>query len=214
MKHSVILTLAALLLCGCAKDDNEAYVFHNDFFYYHGEKIPIRPIEDRYYVIIKAADSARILSEFELNGIVMDMDSYRVIGLNNHPRFDVPDELMDCHELVVTSSKDPAEVVSGIINSNHLYLVEHYTYEYNKSFILGVGIAKENATEALASLKRYASQLGVYILKCTDSYGDLALNLACTNRSAGDNVQVANWLYETGEFMFASPEMGGYFPPP
>lgn len=214
MKSSVLLSLAALLLCGCSKDDNGTYVFHNDFFYYHGEKIPIRPIEDRWYVIIKTADSERILSEFERNGIVMDKDSYRDIGIDKSPWFDVPEELKDCHELVVTSSKDPAEVVSGIINSNHLYLVEHYTYEDNVSNGLSVGIAEANATEAMASLKRYVSELGVYIISCDEFYGDLFLMLACTNRSAGDNVQVANWLYETGQFMFAAPVIGDFIPAP
>ena len=206
MKNSVILTLAALLLCGCAKDDNEAYVFHNDFFYYHGEKIPIRPIEDRYYVIIKAADSARILSEFERNGIVMDRDSYRNYEFRS-PRFNIPQELQDCSEMVVTSAKDPTEGVSGIINSNHLYLVEHYTYEDNISNGLIVGIENEKQLDVL---KGYAANLKIHLV----AYESISAYLLCTNRSAGDNVQVANWLYETGEFMFAAPAIGDYRPAP
>ena len=223
MKNSVILTLAALMLCGCAKDDdgcneNDYYYPPRDYshlgdmsrydgYYWNEGKKPIVPIPNRYQVIFKSKCSRRILSEFEKHGITVDEGSCVDYELHLLPGFEIPDELKDCKWATITSESDPASVVKGLINSQHLYLIPPATKEYGASNIVYAYLEPESETE---SVENYAEVLGVLILEYDYFVKDyIAVTIACTNRSAGNHVQVANWLYETGEFLYAYPEMGG-----
>ncbi len=205
MKNSVILTLAALLLCGCSKDDETTFVFHNDYFWLNGTKAPCQPIPDRWFVIYKAADSARILSEFERLGFTYE--NHRVY-VEDKWIDGYPEELHDCNQMTVTARYDPADAVEGIVSSGNLYLLPPYKNEWGKSNTISASVENESQVELM---KEYAKSLNVYVVDIED-FGSIgiAVYLVCTNRSAGDYVQVANWLHETGDFIAAQPMFDKY----
>ena len=194
MKNSVILTLAALLLCGCAKDDETTFVFHNDYFWFNGTKAPCQPIPDRWFVIYKAADSARILSEFERLGFTYE--NHRVY-VEDKWIDEYPEELHDCNQMTVTAGYDPADAVEGIVSSGNLYLLPPDKKEWGKSNNITAVVDNEAQLELL---KEYSKSLRVFITDTIRFDSFIGVFLVCTNRSAGDYVQVANWLHETGKF--------------
>ena len=227
MKNSVILALAALLLCGCTKDDDGCnendYNYpprdyshlgdmsrYEGYYWFEGTKKTVIPIPNRYVILFKSKCSQRIMTEFEKNGIVIDDGSCGDYNLPVFPGNEIPDELKDCKFALVTADKDPASVVKGIIHSEHLYLIPPSLMELGQTNIVYVGLAPGADKKPL---EKYAEELGIHLLGY-DDFGDFILaSLARTNRAAGSHVQVANWLYETGEFMLAYPEMGGYYIP-
>lgn len=199
MKNSVILTLAALMLCGCSKDDEATFVFHNDYYWNNGTKIPCRPIPNRWYVIYKAADSARILSEFERLGF--SYENHRAYG-TKEASLRYPEELRNCNHMTVTASYDPADAVEGIVSSGNVYILLPSEMECGGSNFITASLNDETQLELL---KEYAKSLRIFITYTIRFDSFIGVFLACTNRSAGDFVQVANWLHETGDFGSVHP---------
>ena len=233
MKPTVILTLAAALtcLCGCSKKDNAAggnppedthdcarddeyypprdYSHLGDlsrfdgYYWYRGYQIPVTADKTRWYVIFKSQCSKRILAEFEQCGfeVAEDYGDYYVYTSEG---YEVPDELKDCRQLLLYADRDPAESVKGIIYSNWIYTIPPSKEVVGLTNTLIIGVESEN----LATLDRYAEELGFYLIERFDN--PIAIVGACTNRSADNHVRVANWLYNTGDFRYVQPELAAY----
>ncbi len=214
MKTTVILTLAAALtcLCGCSKDDNsnrppkEPYTEETgpyDGYFWDADniKVPLEFVFDKHFLIFKEADSQRILSELKEKGLTVVDTTYRQLNSATlYPYY--PPEMKNCVHVVVNGEADPSDI-EGMVYSTHLYhLLDYPNMDIGWTNYLTVGIESEADLELV---EEYAKKLGAYMIR--ESFTYKWVTLLCTNKSSGNQVEVANMLHESGKFLYAEPAL-------
>lgn len=209
MKKMLLYCLAAIcILPGCEKNESP-YIFQDDYYWVDGQKTYLEKLPDQYYIIFKSGNKQQITTQldeekFHFREIPSSYSSY--VGLDA----ELPEELKNCEHAVIEGTGDLTQV-DGLIYDNHMYGNPNYpTSSYGASNLFLVSPKQSNQS---AQIAKYAQQFRAYVIHRNDSeYTGTTYTLACTSISAGNNVALANWFAETGEFKHVEPDLNSIRP--
>ena len=204
MKNSVILTLAALLLCSCSKDETVIPnpSTYDGYMWVDNEKFPLEILHDTHFIVFKRNDEQTVLQQLKEKGCAIVNSTYMMF--TSHLYEYHPESLKDCLCTNVKGVGNLREIPQLVYNT-HLYRAPQTIHPYKErgasnGFYVGV-----NSEEDLDMVEEYARRVNAFVIR--ESYKLRGVLVVCTNASAGTHVQLANWFYETGKFRYAEPEM-------
>lgn len=199
-KKNVLVLAAILLAIGCSNPESE--VFHDDYYYSDRDvKFQLQPSSDEYYLVVKTAMVESAVAELQSKGFEITEGP---AGCEfYHELFAVPEELTGCYSICVKGACALERVNVDFIYSNCLYYGENGIL-CGKSNQFYVRYDPSDEAGQLKRIETYANQHHVHPLAV---FSDLAvIILACTDDSAGNPVEMANWFVETAGFPMAQPE--------
>lgn len=202
-----IFFIAAMLVFGsCERHDanDKGYVFHDDFYYSYpeGGKIYLTPYLNEHYIRFDTRYQTEVLGELLDRGFQL-IDDPVVQNYFYGDDFEVPEEIKYGSVVSVRGDGKIADI-PHVIYSHHLYQVNGDLF--GRSNFLTVFYDIENAGTQVESLMQYAKQHALYPLSNDNYFGQMLF--ACTNKSSGNPVELANWFVETGGFIMAMPDSG------
>lgn len=216
MNRFILFAAAVVIAFGCDRANSEVpvekgpeeevgigeetYVFHDEFYYVASNNtLNIEKCLEDYFLIVRSSDLDDAIEYLEANGFNIVKGPYRWYD-------DPAEELTDCMALTVNGKNDISQV-PGVVYSNCLYSVpvnvSPYSQMKGETNTILIKLSQYPKDEQLEVLEGYASQHHLHIVKELkyDYY-----RLACTNKSSGNIVEIANWFVEVAGFEVAYPE--------
>jgi len=183
-----------------------------DFYWYGDKKILLQKIEGKFYIEFYSKDEYKIREECARK----DIKLYNVHAIS------------DFAQWVVEGTEGPgAKVFTGIMNgwmeganeqcaevlSASLYWSPFYQYEdlrYGETKIASMFTVVLKPGTTLQQIEELAAKNGVEMIgKARAAYASNWYRLACTIRSKGYSLEMANLFYEIGLFETAFPSLIG-----
>lgn len=199
----LINSLLLFILIGCEQVvSSDEYVMHDDYFYTAEDKFYLESIDDEYFVIVKNDNKDKVINQLSMNGFVLTIEPY-IWNIPQTAYYDSLNEILDCVVFTVRGNQDISKI-TDIVYSNNLYLTSsgEIIGDSIESNTLLVRMSQEDNSNQLNILKEYAIQ-HKYLIVEEMSRG--FVKLACTNRTSGNSVEMANWFIEVAEFETADP---------
>lgn len=209
MKHRFLL-LATILLCGCNEQDAciDTEVFDSElistrtlssdaYYWYQGEKIALTPIDKGNLIVYKTQETAPdaqsmsyVLNSLNVEeGIAIDLGCYYWDFTT-----DVTDYIKE-HD------------VSQVVTISPSYQIQDNGHELYVSPLIYVKLKSETDVE---KLHKKAEELKFIVLG-NNKYMKLWYTLFCDEQTDGSAIDIANKLYESGEFEYAEPDIMSSF---
>ena len=166
----------------------ETYVFHDDFYQISGGRIELEKCPEDFYVIIRkdSLDAAKIyLSE---NGFTVIKELAE--------RYDSQVEGPSDYMALTVNGKNEVSSIPGSVYFSNLYLMPECVPSdelRGMSNILFVYLSECPKEERLDVLNEYVRQHNLYIV---NERSDGVYKLACSKKSSGNMVEMANWFTE------------------
>lgn len=209
MKHRFLL-LATILLCGCNEQevciDTEVYdseltttrtLSSDAYYWYQGEKIALTPTKKGNLIVYKTQGK---------NTEAMLM-SYVLNSLNAEEDIDIA---LNCYHWDVTAdatSYIKEHDVSQVVTISPSYQIRDNGHELYVSPLVYVKLKSETDVE---KLHKKAEELKFIVLG-NNKYMKLWYTLFCNEQTDGSAIDIANQLYESGEFEYAEPDIMSSF---
>ena len=166
----------------------ETYAFHDDFCYMAQQKLKLEKCPEDFYVIIRkdSLDAAKIyLSE---NGFTVIKELAE--------RYDSQVEGPSDYMALTVNGKNEVSSIPGSVYFSNLYLMPECVPSdelRGMSNILFVYLSECPKEERLDVLNEYVRQHNLYIV---NERSDGVYKLACSKKSSGNMVEMANWFTE------------------
>ena len=215
MRKSILLILAAILFHSCqdiiyiedpenivpvtrSSDNNtESY-----YYWFEGTKIPLTVNRQKFYVIMESTgfDRFRNCTSKSTGNLsnIKTYENYTSIGLSDAIRSNIGTQLTSFTLDVTTKESVDFEDV--------IYISPFYKTTDGSDIgitnILSVRLKRE---QDLISLEKIAQDFNIEILGQNKHDHSIYL-LSCTKDSKGNSLEIANYLVESGEFQYATPE--------
>lgn len=191
----------AALATACNNTDqpgNSSIILSDAYYWLQDEKIPVERIDDMYYVMFDPENEMQLTTELARLGIEMVLDA---------------DETMEPAYVYERFGHYKAATVHADFKTiENLLSLTFYHAPYYRTSIgegkLGNRFYISLKTEAdLEKLERLAKEHSVEVLGKSDFlYG--WYDLACTNLSTGNSLEMGNMFYETGLFDSVGYDLG------
>lgn len=179
---------------------------YDGYWYPDGKRKRLEAIPDKFFVIFKEADAENIYRQLSENGFSVRPGTITRYSTSNYLYDGYPEELFDCLCMEVEGS-ERIDAVEGLVYSNHLYYMPESSapdMAVGSSNFLYLHIRSE---EDIETVERHLRDLHAYAVGRKSLLFENFRSVVCISGSAGNHVQVANWLRNTGLFAFAYPEM-------
>lgn len=182
------------------------YGFHDDFYYYNDEKVYLTSCEDEYVIAFCSNNKDEVLDYIDKNGFSYLYDYPIADTPPDTMSFNVPDELKSTL-LFWIKGKGDVNKIPHIFFADRTYdlstpEIHKRIYSTNRFCVL----CDEDADEDMFALAmRYASEFKVFPVLNMKIGKNNWVWFACTDESAGNAVEIANWLHEKGGFSNAEP---------
>ena len=188
----------------------EDYEFHDGYYLYNGEKQYLTPVEDEYTIVFRTEDKDQVLAYLEENGWEILLG-----GPSEHPWQHwigvfggVYDFLIHSMVAQIKGSGDIDKIPhvyfshNGCVSQNGIHL-----YPSNRVYVKYYD--KESYGDRLTEALEYARQLQITPVGISDFEDSKYVTFLCTNNSAGNPLELANWFYEEKGFTTAEPDLWG-----
>lgn len=199
MKRFLALALI-LICCACEKNGpDQGYVFQDSYYISAKEKHDLERAAGEYFVIIKKKDTTGVIGRLQTEGFTVTTEPYEWIYYTSDGY--KADELSKCIAFTVQGHQKALNVPKAVY-SNHLYRNESGDIVGKTNTFL-IKFTKNQRDAQLVKIKEYAKEYRLLIL------GDASseyFRLACTDKSSGNCVEMANWFVEVAGFKAAEPE--------
>ena len=211
MNRFIFTALMLCLIAGCSKIDpnqQKDYGFNDDFYYnifssttdyIHFippyDKIYLTPCPDEYYIRFDTEHKEEVMKKLRKRGFQITRDP--VDSRYGFDDFEIPDYLEYCSTVSVKGSGKISDI-PHVIYSNHLYKLGEAMFGRSNRF--HVFYEYEQADEQLKTIFKYAEEFKIHPIQTYKFYGTpyWLISFACTNDSAGNPVELANWFTEAG----------------
>ncbi len=212
MKKTLVILLAIIGLSACQDNISEnvqeitigTRSATNTLEYYYWcneEKIPLRILTDKYFVLTETTTSENLVQEFEKTG-------QKALSFRRERNFSYIEGISD-NKFEIFKKAHSYIVSGGRPNTKDKILYSTPFYKNIQDEEIGITnefsvILKNDAD--LPKLKHLAEENGVLFLG-KEAIRKEYYALACTIDSKGNALEMANLFYETGLFEAANPEM-------
>lgn len=214
MKIKYSLMFLFMMLCCCQplervvsleEQNGESFAdlsLHESYEFYYwcdGVKIPLIQDDSKVFTIVE-------FSKYDSLRVVLDNVIDRFCRLNNHELKRVKslnrnEELKDLASFILDKSSS-VPLDSGDIIYDAPYFMTRDGVEMGITNIFSVQL---NDNKSIALLYKIAKECNVDILGESEHDPSVYI-LSCTNESAGNSLEMSNYLYESGICRYASPE--------
>jgi hypothetical protein len=206
MKKPLKFTLAAVLmsiLCaGCSTPSGPDITNSPDYYWLGDEKIPLQKMDNKFYVMYDSANEEKLEAEFERLGItITDKKAY----LDD---FQCSIKGFDAEKFAGIKSatiQGDYEKIAPLLSLT-VYWAPYYKTDIGEGRLTNRFSIRLKQDADLAQLEKLAKEHGVEILG-ENEYGGW-YELACSNLSTGNSLEMANLFYETGQFESVSYDLG------
>lgn len=177
------------------ENDNSVLI---DYYWYQGEKIPIKQVPEKSYIIFKASDKDAIIAAFKREDIKFDSSS---IKKYYHSGIDLTDgdeskAFLNHWKAEVDISPERAYDIPGVVYAAPYYYANDEKHIFPLTNLFYVFLRKPSDLNLLEEL---ADEYKTNIISRYEELPDMYV-LACNRDSKGNALEVANSLYETGLF--------------
>lgn len=206
MKHLFPL-LALVLLCGCDKHeailddsplDAELLMTQKSstdtYYWYHGEKIPLTPSGKSSLIVFKTQGDnpgtqsmGHVLNILNEESLDIDLGSYH---------WDITDDVIS-----YVNEHNISQMVS---------IYPSYEIQDEEIWVSPLIIVKLKAATDVEKLRKKAEEYNVIVLG-NNTHMPLWYTLFCDEHTDGAPLDIANRLYESGEFEWAEPDFVSSF---
>lgn len=179
---------------------------YDGYFWPSDNRFELEVIPDKFFVIFKEADAENIYRQLSGNGFTVRPGTITRYSTSYYLDDGYPEELFDCLCMEVEGS-ERIDAIKGLVYSNHLYYIPDGgdpNMAVGSSNFLYLNIRSE---EDIETVEQHLRDLHAYAVGRKSLLFENFRSVVCINGSAGNHVQVANWLRDTDLFTFAYPEM-------
>lgn len=175
----------------------EAY----DYYWYKGEKIKIRRLTNKSYLLFRSADRETILSSLHNMGIAVNPSKIQeyLCGGTDHSG-DAAKSFIGCEWAEVDINDKSALAIPGV-----LYAAPYYSgsdgYEFPLTNIAYVCLKNPGDIKLLEDISK---EHNIGIIGKIPAIPNLYI-VACTKESKGNALEIANYLYESNRFKYTDP---------
>lgn len=203
MKRIVLSALILLTFATACEKQDTSYVFHDDYFITDIEKsryaLDIYP--GNYFLIIKEKDKNNVMNSLSAKGFEIVTEPYEWLCYTSEG-YGVPEILKGCIAFTV-KGQGHIPSMDNVIYSNYMYTNESGDV-LGKTNTLLIKFTKNRKDEQLSKVKEYAEEHNFLLLgEASRDY----FRIACTNKTSGNCVEMANWFMEVAGFKTAFPEL-------
>lgn len=212
MKKLLSLIIAVITFYGCQNvilseeyQENvpatRASVGSSDYYYWcDGVKIPLTVNENKSYVLVETAkfESVRKSAVNIRGGNTRTIDNYAALGIRSSKEFRMQKSLTSFTlDNAQQKSINPQDVV---------YEAPYFkTSDGADLGITNVFSVQLTGEQDLAKLQKIAEEYNLEILG-ENKFDPSIYYLSCTKESKGNALEMANFMYESGAFEYATPE--------
>jgi len=177
-----------------------------DYYWCEGERIPIQRMDDKFYAVFYSADEERFRNELSQAGIELSSGNlpeqrefashlFYAAGSGNRTFTNYKTAIIEGNYENVASALSSA-----------LYWAPYYRIaDGDEIGMTEMILVKLKSTTTLAQLEKLANENYVEVLGVNE-YRREWYYLACTNRSKGNSLEMANLFYASGLFEEAAPD--------
>lgn len=210
--NKLIFTVFILCLtAGCSKidpDQNTDYGFHDDYVYRkkYGN-LYIIPIEDEHYIMFKVDFKDEVFAYLKKKGFeLLDTPFHHPDPIEHD--FAIPGILNDLMSVNI-KGKGHIDKIPHLVFSNRRYIdtegdTLNFTNKLHVKFYKEPTSLEEDDNNLYSLLMDYADEFDI-IPTHLGSGG--WITFACTDKSIGNPIEIANWFCEKGGFPAAEPDM-------
>lgn len=179
---------------------DSVYVLHDNYYYMpYPEKVYLTSCDDEYVIAFCISDKDEVLDYVLTHGYVILQGPFEF-----HPGYmneNFPEE-WSSHVLLWIKGDGNVNEIPGIMYSTKLYIYKDQ-YEIEKRLYVTTRLfVKWENEEMLKLALKYAEELNL-ILEIISPNAQVAF--MCTDKSAGNPVEISNWFCEVGGFPNARP---------
>lgn len=215
--NRLIFYLLLLSVVGCAQvhpdnpdnPDKEQpepevdYGFHDEYYYTYGQKETLTPCSDEYVIAFSSNSKDQVIDYIESCGFAYILDYPIEYKSALNVEHDIPNYMQSYMLIWLKGKADNVKLIPNVFFSDIVYRHPHESDEYRILTTNRLVVTfDENATdENLALAMDYAVKFKiepVYSVKNN-------IWFACTDESAGNAIEIANWFCENG-FPNSQPE--------
>ncbi len=172
------------------------------FYWFKGEKMPLKEIDNRSYIIFKKTDKESVISYFSILDEELDIsDVKKLIRNDNLLKDDVVEAYKDLLWADIKVSVETAYSNPDILYAAPYYRNPSDNSEFPLTNMLYVFLKDKGD---LSALEKITKEYRIEIIRELPDF-PLVYMLACDKESAGNALEVANSLYETGIFEAVEP---------
>ena len=205
--NRLTLFILICLAASCSKIDPEQktdYEFHDDFryrYFTNNDTIYLTPCSDEYFIRFETEHKEEVMLNLRQRFQILTgpyEDEYMFVD------FEIPDDIKNSSYVIVKGMGN-ITTVPHLIYYNHLYF-NGSGRSVGKSNSLKVLYEFKQADELLKTILQHAEELKTHPIKENIIHGTrfgtiVELTIACTNNSAGNPVEIANWFVEEAGFL-------------
>lgn len=183
-----------------AEEDNSTLM---DYYWYRGEKIPIKQVPNKSYIIIKASDKDAIITAFEKGKIKYNASSIKKYYHSGIDLTDGNETKAFLNHLTVEADISPERAydIPGVVYAAPYYYADNGKDTFPLTNLFYVFL---NKTSDLKILEELAQESNVSIISKYEELPNMYV-LACDRDSKGNALEVANSLYEKRLFETTEP---------
>ena len=174
-----------------------------DYYWYRGEKMPIKQVPNKSYIIIKASDKDAIIAYLEREKIGYKPSSIKKYYHSGIDLTDGDESKAFLNHLTVEADISPERAydIPGVVYAAPYYYADNGKDTFPLTNLFYVFL---NKTSDLNILEELAQESKVNIISRYEELPDMYV-LACNRDSKGNALEVANSLYETNLFKATEP---------
>lgn len=211
MKKLCFFIAATIALYGCQKDiisekDQETHpmtratVCMTAYYWCDGEKIPLTVNEDKLFILTEPDNVARLCRSNGVVGIdnLTTSERYRALGIKS---------LVSTTSAGNLTSFTLDGVGQGALDMDYVvYAAPYFKTESGSDIgITNVFSVRLTGERDFAKLQKLAQEYNLEMLGANE-FDPSIYYLACTKESKGNALEMANLMYESGAFDYATPE--------
>jgi hypothetical protein len=188
----------------------EEHEFHDGYYLYQGEKIHLTPIEDEYTIVFRTEDINEVLTFLEKN-------SWEILlsGPAEHPwqlwngNFEGVYDFLKYSMVAQIKGSGDIDKIPHVYFSHNGYVSQNGIHLYPSNKVYVKYYDKESYGDRLTEALEYARKLQITPVYITDYEDSKYVTFLCTNNSAGNPLELANWFCEEKGFVTAEPDLWG-----
>ena len=205
MNRLLICLAMSMMLFACEKPKPVEYNFNDGYYLYKGQKIYLTPIEDEYTIVFKSEDKSEVLNYLENNGWEILFDGPYESSGQNWDDFQVPDYLRYSVTAHIKGQGN-IDMIPLVYFSHNAYMSETGVQMFPTDRIYVKYYDEGVYGDRLIEAQEYAKQLNIVPVSVLDLGSSKYVTFVCTNDSAGNPLELANWFCEEKGFTTAEPE--------
>ena len=203
------ILISAILLTACMADDPVQERPYGEYGTYYrgaggGVFYYMPSVPDYHYVVFRSDLSEDVLSGLEAKGFeITEGPDYGSYASYFQDGYEIPDALTAMGAVVV-HGEGSFKSVPGLIYSSNLYYFD--LNKIGRSMTFKVVYDENDEANQIRLLNEYARKHNLIPMGKSEEYRLPAFCLLCTDKSAGNVLEMSNWFAEEGGFIHCEPD--------